>query len=74
MRRNAEEYFRMAGKYKRVFGREEAANRAMYYTEAKNCIKEARLLEEHVVNSLFESAQVICCTPVTSTNRALNKT
>lgn len=73
LRRNAEEYFRMAGKYKRVFGREEAANRAMYYTEAKNCIKEARLLEEHVVNSLFESAQVICCTPVTSTNRALNK-
>lgn len=73
LRRNAEEYFRMAGKYKRVFGREEAANRAMYYAEAKNCIKEARLLEEHVVNSLFEQAQVICCTPVTSTNRALQK-
>lgn len=73
LRRNAEEYFRMAGKYKRVFGREEAANRAMYYAEAKNCIKEARLLEEHVVNSLFEEAQVICCTPVTSTNRALQK-
>lgn len=73
LRRNAEEYFRMAGKYKRVFGREEAANRAMYYAEAKNCIKEARLLEEHVVNSIFEQAQVICCTPVTSTNRALQK-
>ncbi len=73
LRRNAEEYFRMAGKHKRVFGREEAANRAMYYAEAKNCIKEARLLEEHVVNSLFEEAQVICCTPVTSTNRALQK-
>lgn len=73
LRKNAEEYFRMAGKYKRVFGKEDAAQRAAFYTEAKNCIKEARLLEDHVVNSLFESAQVICCTPVTSTNRGLQK-
>jgi ATP-dependent RNA/DNA helicase IGHMBP2 len=73
LRRNAEEYFRMAGKYKRVFGKEDAAQRAAYYSEAKNCIKEARLLEEHVVQSLFENAQVICCTPVTSTHRALQK-
>ncbi|HRD38586.1 MAG TPA: AAA domain-containing protein, partial [Bacteroidia bacterium] len=73
LRKNAEEYFRMAGKYKRVFGKEDAAQRAAFYAEAKNCIKEARLLEEHVVNSLFESAQVICCTPVTSTNRGLQK-
>lgn len=73
LRKNAEEYFRMAGKYKRVFGKEDAAQRAAFYAEAKNCIKEARLLEEHVVNSLFENAQVICCTPVTSTNRALQK-
>jgi len=73
LRKNAEEYFRMAGKYKRVFGREDAQQRAAFYAEAKNCIKEARLLEDHVVNSLFEEAQVICCTPVTSTNRALTK-
>lgn len=73
LRKNAEEYFRMAGKYKRVFGREDAQQRAAFYAEAKNCIKEARLLEDHVVNALFEEAQVICCTPVTSTNRALTK-
>lgn len=73
LRKNAEEYFRMAGKYKRVFGKEDAAQRAAFYAEAKNCIKEARLLEDHVVNSLFENAQVICCTPVTSTHRALAK-
>lgn len=71
LRRNAEEYFRMAGKYKRSFGKEEAKQRAMYYTEAKNCIKESRLLEDYIVNSLFDNAQVICCTPVTSTNKAL---
>ncbi|MFO0356773.1 MAG: AAA domain-containing protein [Sphingobacteriaceae bacterium] len=73
LRRNAEEYFRMAGKYKRVFGKEEAQQRAAYYAEAKNCLKEARLLEDFIVDSLFNEAQVICCTPVTSTNRSLTK-
>lgn len=73
LRKNAEEYFRMAGKYKRVFGKEDAAQRASFYAEAKNCIKEARLLEDHIVSTLFDNAQVICCTPVTSTNRALQK-
>jgi len=73
LRRNAEEYFRMAGKYKRVFGKEEAQQRAAYYTEAKNCIKEARLLEDFIVDEVFKTAQVICCTPVTSTHRALSR-
>jgi len=71
LRRNAEEYFRMAGKYKRVFGKEEAQQRSAYYAEAKNCIKEARLLEDFIVDELFKNSQVICCTPVTSTHRAL---
>lgn len=73
LRRNAEEYFRMAGKYKRVFGKEEAQQRAAYYSEAKNCIKEARLLEDFIVDELFKTAQVICCTPVTATHRGLTK-
>ncbi|MBS1635565.1 MAG: AAA family ATPase [Bacteroidetes bacterium] len=73
LRRNAEEYFRMASKYKRVFGKEDAAQRAAYYSEAKNCIKEARLLEDYIVDSLFENTEVICCTPVASTHRALAK-
>jgi len=71
LRRNAEEYFRMAGKYKRSFGREEAQQRTAYYTEAKNCIREARQLEDFIVEELFKTAQVICCTPVTSTHRGL---
>lgn len=73
LRRNAEEYFRMAGKYKRVFGKEEAQQRTAYYTEAKNCIKEARLLEDFIVDELFKTTKVICCTPVTSTHRGLAK-
>ncbi len=73
LRRNAEEYFRMAGKYKRVFGKEEAQQRTAYYTEAKNCIKEARLLEDFIVDELFKTTPVICCTPVTSTHKALSR-
>lgn len=74
LRKNAEEYFRMAGKYKRVFGKEEAAQRASYYAEAKNNIKEARLLEDLVEDELFRTAHVICCTPVSSTHRRLART
>lgn len=73
LRKNAEEYFKMAGKYKRVFGKEDAQQRTAFYTEAKNCLKEARILEDYIVDDLFNTAQVICCTPVTSTNRGLNK-
>jgi superfamily I DNA and/or RNA helicase len=73
LRKNAEEYFKMAGKYKRVFGKEDAQQRAAFYSEAKNCIKEARLLENFIVDELFKNSQVICCTPVTSTHRGLTK-
>lgn len=71
LRKTAEEYFKMAGKYKRTFGKEDAKQRALFYTEARNCIKESRLLEGYIVNSLFENAQVISCTPVASSNKAL---
>jgi ATP-dependent RNA/DNA helicase IGHMBP2 len=73
LRRNAEEYFKMASKYKRAMGKDDYKQRTLYYTEARNCIKESRLLEDYIVNSLFEQAQVICCTPVTSNNKALVK-
>ena len=71
LRKTAEEYFKMAGKYKRAFGREDVKQRALFYAEARNCIKESRLLEDYIVNSLFENAQVISCTPVASSNKAL---
>ncbi|MDI9340140.1 MAG: AAA domain-containing protein [Sediminibacterium sp.] len=73
LRKNAEEYFKMAGKYKRVFGKEDAKQRAAFYTEARNCLKEARQIEDFIVEDLFASAQVICCTPVTSTSKHLSR-
>ncbi|MCD6066282.1 MAG: DNA-binding protein [Bacteroidetes bacterium] len=71
LRKSAEEYFKMASKYKRTFGREEAEQRAMYYTEAKNCVKEANLLEDYITSQQLEGAQVITCTPVTASSRYL---
>lgn len=73
LRKNAEEYFKMAGKYKRVFGKEDAKQRTAFYTEARNCLKEARQIEDFIVEDLFASAQVICCTPVTSTSKHLSR-
>lgn len=73
LRKNAEEYFKMAGKYKRTFGREDAQQRAAFYAEARNCMKEARVLEDYIVDELFNTAQVICCTPVTSTHKGLTR-
>jgi ATP-dependent RNA/DNA helicase IGHMBP2 len=73
LRRKAEEYFRMAGKYKRVFGKEEAEQRRMLYAEARNCLKEARAIEDYITDELFRNAQAICCTPVTSTYKALSR-
>ncbi|MBI2723319.1 MAG: AAA family ATPase [Bacteroidetes bacterium] len=73
LRKTAQEYFKMAGKYKRVFGKQDAQQRAAYYTEAKTCLKEARMLEDYIVGDLFNSVQVVCCTPVTSTHKGLSK-
>lgn len=71
LRKNAEEYFRMASKYKRSFGKEEAQQRALLYSEAKKCLAESRMLQEHISKQLLTDAQVIACTPVISANYIL---
>ena len=70
-RKTADEYFRMAGSYKRVFGREERDQRKLLYLEAKKILEEARALEDFIVNDLFDKAQVIACTPVVSAGRMM---
>lgn len=70
-RKTADEYFRMAGKYKRTFGREEREQRQLFYTEARKIIKDARDLEDYIIQQLFDKAQVIACTPVVSSGRMM---
>jgi len=70
-RKTAEEYFRMAGKYKRTFGREEREQRQLFYMEARKILQEARNLEDYIFEEQFEKAQVIACTPVVSSGKMM---
>jgi DNA polymerase III delta prime subunit len=66
LKKRAEELHRMAGKYKRVFGKEEREHRKLLYTEAKKMTREVIEHEEQLERSLLSEAQVICCTPALS--------
>ena len=70
-RKTAEEYFRMAGKYKRTFGKEERQQRQLFYNEARKLLADARILEDFIIDDQFDKAQVIACTPVVSANRMM---
>jgi ATP-dependent RNA/DNA helicase IGHMBP2 len=69
--RRADEFRNMARKYKRNFGRAEREQRQLLFAESKSILKEARKLEDHILDELLEKAQVIACTPVNSAGRYL---
>lgn len=73
LRKTADEYKRMAQKYKRNFGREEREQKHLLFVEARKCSAEAELLEDFIVNDELSKAQVIACTPVGSMHRLLRK-
>ncbi len=70
-RKTADEYFRMAGKYRRTFGKEEREQRQLLYQEARKILHEARALEDYIISEQFEKSQVIACTPVVSSGRMM---
>ena len=70
-RKTANEYFRMAGKYKRNFGKAEREQRQLLYIEARKILQEARQLEDFILHEQFDKAQVIACTPVVSSGRMM---
>ena len=70
-RKTAEEYFRMAGKYKRNFNSKEREQRQLMYQEARKILKDARMLEDEITQEQFDKARVICCTPVGSAGRLM---
>jgi superfamily I DNA and/or RNA helicase len=70
-RKTADEYFRMAGKYKRNFGKAEREQRGLLYSEARKILQEARQLEDFILYEAFEKASVIACTPVGSAGRMM---
>lgn len=71
LKKRAVELRKMGGKYKRSFGREEAEQRKLIMQEAKNLNKEARELENYLVEKVLDNAQVIACTLIGSASNYL---
>ncbi|MEH0157178.1 AAA domain-containing protein [Limibacter armeniacum] len=69
LRRDAEEAKRQAAKFKRNFGKEEREKRRDLYRDARQMLKEAEQLEEYIVESLTDKAQVITATLVGAVNK-----
>lgn len=62
LKKRAAELRRMAGKYKRKFGRDEAEQRKLLLSEAKNISREARETEQYLIDKMLDEAQVIAVT------------
>lgn len=69
IRRDADEYKKMAAKYKRNFGKEEREQRKLMFAEASKLKHEAYALEKYIVDSLLNNVQVITSTLVGSVNK-----
>jgi len=64
LRRKADEYRKMASKYKRQFGADEREQRRLLINEVKEINKHIRWIEDFLVKKIMEESQVICTTLV----------
>ena len=69
----AEEFRRMALKYKRSFGKAEREQRSLLFKEVRNIRNEIKKLQTYNEEKLFEQAQVIAGTPVGLYDAGLTK-
>lgn len=73
LRQRAEEFRRMALKYKRSFGKAEREQRQLLFKEVKNIRTEIKKLQVYNEEKLFEEAQVIAGTPIGLHDAGLSK-
>lgn len=71
IRIEAQEARRMAGTYKRKFGKQEAHNRSAMYKEARELRKWAKDLEQRLITDIVDNAQVIATTLVGASHQQL---
>ncbi|MGZ5282080.1 MAG: AAA domain-containing protein [Bacteroidia bacterium] len=69
IKKQADEYRRMALKYKRHFGRAEREQRNLLLKEAKNLGNDAVNIENYIIEDVLNKAQVVTCTLVGAMNR-----
>ncbi|MEO8109416.1 MAG: AAA domain-containing protein [Ginsengibacter sp.] len=73
LKKRAEEFRRMALKYKRSFGKAEREQRNLLFKEVKNIRTEIKKLQAYNEEKLYEEAQVICGTPIGLYDAKLNR-
>lgn len=64
LRKRAEEYFKLGGKWKRNFGHTEREQRRMLLAEARSLKKDADKTHDDIVEDVLFSTRVIACTLV----------
>lgn len=64
LKKRADEFRRMALKYKRSFGKAEREQRNLLFQEVKNIRQEIRKLQVYAEDKLFQDAEVIAGTPI----------
>lgn len=72
-KRQALDHAKQAGKFVRNFGPEERAERALHRTEFKNLLKQARDIENYLVDKCLSRAQIITSTLTSVNNFYLRK-
>ena len=73
LKKRAEEFRRMALKYKRNFGKAEREQRNLLFREVKNIRLEIKKLQAYNEDKLYSEAQVISGTPMALYDARLNK-
>ncbi|MFM7619236.1 MAG: DEAD/DEAH box helicase, partial [Bacteroidota bacterium] len=69
--RKAIELRKLALKYKRSFGREEAEQRKLILKEARSMLMEAKNTEDYILANLIDQASIVCTTLVGSSSELL---
>jgi len=73
LRRSADEFRKMAHKYKRSFGKDEREQRRLLFAESHKMLDEASDIEKYIVENLLQNAQVITATLVGAVNKYIKK-
>ena len=69
IKKQVDEYRRMASKYKRKFGKDEREQRNLLLKEAKTLAREAIDIETSLVDAIIDGADAITCTLMGSMNK-----
>jgi len=73
IKKQGDEYRRMALKYHSKFGKDERTQRNLLLKEAKNCVKDAVELENVAIELMLDKVKVVVCTLVGAKHRHIEK-